>query len=55
MTSPRHDADLIVTEHGVASLRHATLAERAERLIAIAAPEHREALARDWRVISKGL
>jgi acetyl-CoA hydrolase len=35
-----------VTEHGVASLRGATLVERAQRLLAIAAPEHRDALAR---------
>jgi 4-hydroxybutyrate CoA-transferase len=55
VTSPRQDADYIVTEHGVASLRHATLEERATRLIAIAAPEHREALERDWREIRKGL
>jgi acetyl-CoA hydrolase len=46
-TTPRADADLVVTEHGVADLRGATLRERAERLIAIAAPAHREALRRD--------
>ena len=46
-STPRADADLVVTEHGVADLRGATLRQRAERLIAIAAPAHREALRRD--------
>jgi acyl-CoA hydrolase len=48
-TTPRSDADLVITEHGVADLRNASLEERARRMIAIAAPEHREALARAWR------
>jgi acyl-CoA hydrolase len=47
-TTPRADADLVVTEHGVADLRGATLRQRAERLIAIAAPAHRDALRRDF-------
>jgi acyl-CoA hydrolase len=46
-STPRADADLVVTEHGIADLRGATLRQRAERLIAIAAPAHREALRRD--------
>lgn len=46
-STPRADADLVVTEHGVADLRGATLRQRAERLIAIAAPAHREALRRE--------
>jgi acetyl-CoA hydrolase len=45
-STPRSDADLVVTEHGVADLRGATLRQRAERLIAIAAPAHRDALRR---------
>ena len=45
---PRDDADLIVTEEGVADLRGASTEERARRLIAVAAPSHREALARAW-------
>jgi acetyl-CoA hydrolase len=45
-TTPRADADLVVTEHGVADLRGATLSERAERLIAVADPAHRDALRR---------
>ena len=38
------DADVVVTEHGVAHLRHATLDQRARRLIAIAHPDDRDAL-----------
>jgi acyl-CoA hydrolase len=44
VTTARTDVDHIVTEHGVASLRGTTLAERARRLLAIAAPEHRDEL-----------
>lgn len=44
----RADADFVVTEHGVAELRHADLEARAHRLIAIAAPAFRDALAREW-------
>lgn len=43
-TVGRADVDVVVTEHGVADLRNASLAERAQRLIAIAAPEFREGL-----------
>jgi acetyl-CoA hydrolase len=43
-STPRADADIVVTEHGVADLRGATLRQRAERLIAIAEPAHREQL-----------
>ena len=46
VTTPRCDADLIVTEHGVADLRGASLRQRAERLLAIADPRHRDELAR---------
>ena len=46
VTTPRADADAVVTEWGVAELRGCTLRERARRIIAIAAPEHREALSR---------
>ena len=38
------DADVIVTEYGVAHLRNATLDERARALIAIAHPDDRDAL-----------
>jgi len=46
VSTARSDAGVIVTEHGVADLRGQTLAERARRMIAVAAPEHREALER---------
>ncbi len=44
VTTLRSGVDFIVTEHGVADLRGRSLAERAQALIAIAAPEHRAAL-----------
>jgi acetyl-CoA hydrolase len=40
---------VVVTEWGAAMLRAATYAERARRLIAIAHPDHREALERTLR------
>jgi acyl-CoA hydrolase len=52
---PRDDTDLIVTEFGVADLRGASLDARAEALIAIAAPRHREALAKAWAALRKRL
>ena len=44
VTTVRADADIVITEHGMAELRGRTLQERAEAMIAIADPEHREAL-----------
>jgi acyl CoA:acetate/3-ketoacid CoA transferase beta subunit len=44
VSTPRSDVDVVVTEHGVADLRHLDDRERAARLIAVAAPEHRDAL-----------
>lgn len=49
VTIPRADADLVVTEYGVADLRGATLGQRAARMIAVAHPDFREDLARSWR------
>ena len=46
VSTPRSDAGLIVTEHGVADLRGQTLSRRVRRLIDIAAPEHRADLER---------
>jgi acyl-CoA hydrolase len=40
----RNDVDTIVTEYGVARLRGLSVAERVERLIALAAPEFRTSL-----------
>jgi len=44
VTTLRADADVIVTEYGMAELRGCTLAERAEAMIALAHPDHRGAL-----------
>ncbi|RAR51732.1 acetyl-CoA hydrolase [Paraburkholderia unamae] len=45
VSTPRSDAAVIVTEHGVADLRGLTLAQRVERMLAVAPPEWRETLA----------
>ena len=44
VSTPRADAGLIVTEHGVADLRGQTLSQRVRRMIDIAPPEHQAAL-----------
>lgn len=44
----RSDADYVVTEYGIADLKHKSLSERAEALIAIAAPHFRNQLFDDW-------
>ena len=44
----RTDIDVVVTEHGAADLRDKGYDARAQALIAIAAPEHREALDAAW-------
>lgn len=54
VTSLRSDVDVVVTEHGVADLRAASLAERIDRLAAVAAPEHRDALRRTAPVVRPG-
>lgn len=51
VTLPRHLADAVVTEHGVAELRGLSLEARAQALIAIAEPTHRAALAAAWQDI----
>lgn len=47
VSTSRADAGIIVTEHGVADLRGQPVGARTRRLIAIADPRFREALARD--------
>lgn len=49
----RLEVDMIATEYGVAELRHKSVHERAEALIAIAAPQHQEALREGWKEISR--
>ena len=44
VTTPRHQVDVVITEHGAAELAGRTSDERREALIAIADPEQREAL-----------
>ncbi len=51
----RHDVDEVATEYGLAVLRDADVATRAARLIAIAAPEHRETLERAWNGLTARL
>jgi acyl-CoA hydrolase len=52
---PRHDVDVVVTEFGAADLRGLSVMERAERIVEIAAPQHRAALADAWREIARKL
>lgn len=52
---PRHAADYVVTEHGVAELRGRGVHERAQALIAVAAPAQREALAAQWAELARAL
>ncbi|MHB1217548.1 MAG: acetyl-CoA hydrolase/transferase family protein [Alphaproteobacteria bacterium] len=54
VTVPRAEADYVVTEHGVASLRDRSVDERAEALIAIAAPHARDGLLDAWRKLRPG-
>lgn len=49
VTTPKNTVDKVVTEWGVAELRGRTIAERADALISIAHPAHREGLAAETR------
>ncbi len=49
VVTTRGDVDYLVTEYGVAHLRGKGLGQRARALIAIAHPDDREALTREWR------
>lgn len=44
VTTPRHQVDVIITEHGAAELQGRTVRERIEALIAVADPECRDEL-----------
>lgn len=46
VTTARSDVGLVVTEHGVADLRGLSLRQRAEAMVAVADPTHRDDLAR---------
>jgi acyl-CoA hydrolase len=45
VTTARSDADIVVTEYGIAELRGRSVSERARQLIAIAHPDFRRSLA----------
>jgi acyl-CoA hydrolase len=47
VTTSRSDADVVVTEYGVAELRGRSVSERAAALIAIAHPDFRDRLRRE--------
>jgi acyl-CoA hydrolase len=49
VTSTRYDAHVVVTEHGVAWLRDATVRQRTERLIGVAHPRFRDWLTEEAR------
>lgn len=46
VSTPRAEADTVVTEYGTAELRGATVRQRVDRLIAVAHPDDREDLSR---------
>ena len=48
---PRHFADFVITEYGVASLMGKTERQRAEELISIAHPDYREELTKEMRKV----
>jgi acetyl-CoA hydrolase len=51
VTTPRSDADIVVTEFGAAELRGQPLDERIRRMLAISHPNFREALQREARAL----
>lgn len=52
---PRVDIDYVITEFGVAKLSGASVHERAEALINVAAPQFREGLLSEWKTIAARL
>jgi acyl-CoA hydrolase len=55
VTLARTDVAIVVTEHGAADLRGLSLDGRAQALIALAHPDHRQRLAEGWARIMKEL
>jgi acyl-CoA hydrolase len=53
VSCPRADADIVVTEHGIARLRDKSVEERAGALIAIADPAFRRDLADAWEALRR--
>ncbi len=54
-TISRVDVDHVVTEYGAANLVGASVHERAQAIISVAAPEFREELSRQWATIAARL
>lgn len=52
---PRADMGVVVTEHGAADLRDLDIEARAQALIGVAAPEHRDGLADAWAEMRRGM
>lgn len=52
VSTGRADVDCVVTEHGIAHLRGQSLTERRRRLVAVAAPEFRDSLCREFAAAS---
>jgi acyl-CoA hydrolase len=48
VTTPRHQVDVVITEHGAAELAGRSVRERREALLAIAHPDFRAELAAGW-------
>jgi acetyl-CoA hydrolase len=51
VTTPRSDADIVVTEFGAAELRGQSIEERIRRMVAISHPNFREVLQREARAL----
>jgi acetyl-CoA hydrolase len=51
VSTPRADVSIVVTEFGVADLRGRTMYERHELLLAIAHPDHQDALLHAWSTV----
>ena len=51
----RGDSVVVVTEHGVADLRGLSIDARAQALIAVASPAHRDRLADDWSAMRRAM
>jgi acyl-CoA hydrolase len=54
VTTPRHQVDVVITEHGAAELAGKTTEERAEALIAIADPSLRRGLREEAAALARG-
>jgi len=53
VTTPRHQLDVVITEHGAAELRGRTVRERAEALAGIAHPDFRDQLREQARLLAR--